>query len=240
MVDNLAKTKQWYKDNLNFEEVSTTGNEVLLRLVDFELRLNHSPTALRRDSVQLPVRYLQGYFKLGFATNDIEQLYSDLQGVDVRLMGEIFDDANLDRKSFIAFDPDGNRIQFFSSVLPDAEALVPFFVAVITSDLEKTVQLYSELLESPEIIENDLASRDIYIRLLHKPEMLIELIHTPSNSISAEVVPGHENLEVHGISQITFGVNRASRESLTAGGLLVETSNSGQFEDPNGNKFSTH
>ncbi len=126
-VQNLEESVKWYTNVFGLEvakELSWNeganqirilkGNNLVVELISVPgiKSLEDLTPKLERDFL------LKGLFKTGFFVKDAESLFNKLKEKEVSFRGEIFIEEELNQKSFIVLDNNGNRIQIFQKLKP--------------------------------------------------------------------------------------------------------------------------
>lgn len=115
-----------------------------------------------------------GFFKIGFSTNQLDSLFDTLKARGNDFRGDIYFDNSLQTRSFIALDPEGNRVQFFED--SQAVSITPYFFSFMALDFDNTLAWCETALCFTETANLDLPDRGLSIRLLEKDHVLLELI----------------------------------------------------------------
>jgi catechol 2,3-dioxygenase-like lactoylglutathione lyase family enzyme len=196
-VADVDRSAEWYQQHLGFtpDSTETVGGESrrLLRLGDFTVALSRPADFMPLGEARLGpnVQLIDGFFKFGFRATGFEQLVGRLQQEGVRFRGEVFYDSNLGAASVVLVDPDGNRVQLFQDwkrrEMKEVE-LTPAFFSMVTSDLGGTLDWYREYFNMKEAYNLDMPERNIYVRLIKGPHLLIELITLPDRTVKRENV----------------------------------------------------
>lgn len=226
-VADIDRSAVWYEKHLGFtaDSTETVGGETrrLLRLGDFTIALSQPADFKPLSEVRLGpnVQLIDGLFKFGFRATGFEALVGRLQAGDVRFRGEVFYDPNLRAASVILIDPDGNRVQLFQDwkrrEVEEIE-MTPAFFSIVTSDLGGTLEWYREYFNMREAHNLDMPDRNIYVRMLEGPHLLIELIAIPDKTVKREnVAVPTERLQ--GIARVGLTVAPEHRGEVMA---LVE------------------
>ena len=165
--DSLAR---WYEHYLNL--TTSTGNETMISGSN-KSQIAIEQAAPTKDTATSQTRK-PGFFKIGFATNRLEPLYEQLAADGNAFRGDIFYDQNLQTHSFIALDPEGNRVQFFQD--STVSEITPYFFSFIANEFDKTLAWCQSEMGFEETVNLDLPERGLSIRLLKKDQTLLELI----------------------------------------------------------------
>jgi len=179
---------EWYAEHLGFEPVH---KQSLLR-DDFTIHFK-SPEELMADAPD----YRHGFFKIGFLTDEFDDLFESLQRGQVEFLGDIFKDNNLSRRSFLIKDPDGNRIQFFET--KEQGGLQPYFLALLTPSIGEAEKWYQMRFPVTKTHNLDLREKKIYIRLLEGEDFAIEIIENNDRVSPRTLGPGFHQFEIGGI-----------------------------------------
>ncbi|MEQ8583621.1 MAG: VOC family protein [Marinoscillum sp.] len=179
---------EWYTQHLGFEPIQKQS----LYRDDFTIHFK-SPEELLPDAPD----YRHGFFKVGFQTDEFDDLFESLQQGKVEFVGDIFRDHNLSRRSFVVKDPDGNRLQFFEN--KSQSGLQPYFLALLTPSIGEAEKWYQMRFPVMRTHNLDLREKKIYIRLLEGEDFAIEIIENNDRVSPRTLGPGFHQLEVGGI-----------------------------------------
>ncbi len=170
----------WYTSNLGLAR-SPVASEYIVQGESFQIELHET-------DAKKPEGRTFGFFKYGFTTNRIEELYTYMESNGSQFRGGIFMDENLKQRSFVSLDSEGNRVQFFEDEnKPD---LTPCFFSVITPDFENALEWYRDKMGFNDGINLDLAERNIRIRLMKNERWLLELLSLPGTGPVQDNQPG--------------------------------------------------
>jgi catechol 2,3-dioxygenase-like lactoylglutathione lyase family enzyme len=123
-VADAAASARWYETMLGFRVFKRIDppNErvhvVLLENAGAILELIEHPTAKTREAWHTEARQpfmVRGYFKAGFRVAHLDRLLEALRAKQVEIRHGPFDVPELKLRTFIAVDPDGNRLQFYGA-----------------------------------------------------------------------------------------------------------------------------
>ncbi len=190
--NNPEQLIQWYSQNLGLER-SAIPNELKVLGESFEIVFSST-------SVPTPEGRTTGFFKIGFSTNQLDEIYSTMQSNRVSFRGEPFFDDNLKQRSLVTLDSDGNRVQLFED--PGSLTLSPYFFSVMAKDFEATKAWYEKELGFEEQFNLDFPQRNLFIRLMKNDRWLLELIGDASLSPAPENAPGLAALGVSGKAEV--------------------------------------
>lgn len=199
VTKDVERLADWYVNTLEF---SASENNTLLQLNDFSILLEENIRASHRDSLKnlYDIMHVPGFFKVGFLTNQFDNLIASLRNKDVEFVGSIIKDEVSDRRSQIIKDPDGNRIQLFED--NGRYKLKPYFVSLIVENIGEQEKWYQLKFQVTEMHNLDIPEKDTYIRLLEGEDFLIELINTSDKNILEELsydhVIGYNEIVIHG------------------------------------------
>ena len=169
-AENLEQLATWYEDHLG---LTMSRDEPGISLKGNALQITLKPAA-SLEGEQLIKGRSPGFFKIGFRTHQLEQLFETLQASGSRFRGDIYFDNNLKTRSFIALDPEGNRVQFFEDAT--VNQITPYFFAFMALDFDNTLAWCETALGFTEKANLDLPDRGLSIRLMQKDDVLLELI----------------------------------------------------------------
>lgn len=142
------------------------------------------------------IKKSSGFFKIGFKTNQLDQLYARLLANGSSFRGGIFYDANLKNRSLVALDTDGNRVQFFEDTT--TEELKPYFFSLMAIDFEQAKAWCESTFGFTETYNLDLPEKGLSIRLMQKDDVLLELISDQSIDTANEILTGIESIAING------------------------------------------
>ncbi len=165
-VKDLDETTDWYVRNLGFT-IDTTmifpsyGLKInMLVLGSFKLELTCFDDAVEIDRNLLPNDYsnVHGFIKLGFVTNDLAGIVSQMNRANVETIAGPADLPPLKSgepwpdRFYLVKDPDGNYVQFFEgeSMLSGVEvqgdrSVAPFLAMISVGNFSETINWYKKL-----------------------------------------------------------------------------------------------
>jgi len=181
-----AQLATWYGANLGFD-VHNETDAVQMNLDDFSLSI---ATASAKPEPAPQGKRHPGFFKIGFKTPTLDKVHQRLMANGSEFRGEIFFDNNLQTRSLVALDSDGNRVQFFED--KTVNGLKPYFFSIMALDFEATKAWCESSLGLKEIHQLDLPSRGLLIRLMAKDGVLLELISDERLTRDGSQLPGIE------------------------------------------------
>lgn len=202
----------WYTTNFGFQSLE---NE--LSYNDFKIRLKKNEEASNLNAIKeaFHLKEVPGFFKIGFVTNQYDNLQETLQKNKVEFVGgELYDDK-INRRSFMVKDPDGNFIQIFEG--SGRDRLKPYCIGVIVESIGEQEKWYQMKLPVNKTHVLDLPDQNIFKRLLEGDNFLIELINTSNQTVKKEL-DKHERL---GISSIKVRGAGAQFDKDHEGNLIV-------------------
>ncbi len=249
-VSNLDNSIEWYKTHLQFEtdtimEFPDYDLRIgLLKLGDFFLELIDFENSVSKCELSLPdgKTEINGFFKMGFQTNDIEELYSELKDNKAKVVAPIdflppIKGKNWPEKYFLIEDPDGNYIQFFSKEKNPSGydiSLTPFLVAVSSPDIDSTIEWYKThfgaTLFSPKV--GNKGNERVLIKI---GDFIMEIgeFKGYTNFEDIKRPEGVSDFHVHGIHKLAFATtglpemyNQMKSANVTVSFDLAETDGS--------------
>ena len=162
--DSLA---HWYEQNLGFERTASTS-PLVLKNAHATINLIKAPEGLAPDQA------FPAYFKIGFQMRNLDSLYQHMENLGTSFRGDIVYDDNLNMRTFVSQDLDGNRVQFFE--MGDVTEFIPYFFSLRTARFDSALNLYQQEKAFQEAFNLDLPERNFKIRLMYKDGVLLELI----------------------------------------------------------------
>lgn len=195
----LAK---WYEKHLDFQ---VSNDFELLYHDNLTITLEERKKARHRDSLKeaYNVQRLPGLYKFGFITNQFDNLVASLKNSGAQLVGSVVQDNNLNRRTVIVKDPDGNRIQLFEDFGQDK--LKPYFLALTVEDIGLQEKWYQMKLPLTEVYNLDLKDQSIFIRLLEGENLAVELIQLDQHKVKESLDPsrliGYHSLKMKGLRE---------------------------------------
>jgi len=126
-VSDVEKASSWYEDNLDFKtykkmEFPEYDNLKIYFLKNgtFEIELIEKTTsfsiATLKPDYNMNSEPLEGFFKITFKVNDIDQVYHKLKDNGVKEMFGLTYDQEFDQYYCIIMDGDGNVIQLIGQI----------------------------------------------------------------------------------------------------------------------------
>jgi len=177
-----------------------------LELIEFDSSVNKSMLNNQDDTMP------GGFFKLGFMVNNIDSIFTKLKSDSVDVLTDLNNlpptevDMDWPERFFLAADPDGNLIQFFSQE-PNEEftkPMVPFLVGIAVSSLDTIKKWYIEKLGFRALItvgesgnKRAILERNQFVIELYEPTQTID----PSQFLE-------NGVELQRISKLGFISNR--------------------------------
>lgn len=213
-VEDIDSSLKWYKEKLKFEvekeveEYPDYGLKIaFLELNGFHLEIIEKTNSFKPSEItNKEDKYIGGIFKIGFKTNDLEYIYSQLNMLDgvefVTGIGELPENQipiKWPTKHFLIKDPDGNFIQFFDS--GDSSQISPWLTMVTVDNLENSITWYSQTLgfKHHQTIGEKGNRRAVLERNNHVLELFEPNHVIKANEISADTT-------ILGFKKIAFGV----------------------------------
>ena len=206
LAKDIKLSATWYRRYLNLDIKEYKPQKIVkLKTGAFLLSIKQGRNIIIRSQVRLPngKKYINGINKIGFACNQFTSLYEALISNDQKIVEEISFDKNIAMRFFVTQDPDGNSIQIFDQ--PNkVEKLTcsAILFSIISSDYINTMRWYEENIDftAVEVIDD---TKIHFQNLLHKGEVLFEIIHLPYESLeTTEFMP--LGRELTGFEQLTF------------------------------------
>jgi len=220
-VSNIERSMNWYEDHLDFSRdtvMNFPGYGVTVGMMhqgEFYLEFVHFEHGLSPKSLEFPkgATALNGFFKIGFLSTDIERLYNKLSNSSsVKVIAPLESlkpvrGISWPEQHFLLADPDGNYVQFFSPPVGSAApsiSISPFLIASSSQDLDASIHWYEQNLEAQLIDRVGQPGNERAI--LNKDGLMIELGsfqgYVPLDSLNT---PDDTPLsQIHGIRKLTF------------------------------------
>lgn len=120
IVANMDTSSPWYQKVLSlgvkekmtdpagsYNVVILESATMTLELLELKGSLSRKPILQDKGDVNI-----QGHFKVGFKTTDMDALLKHLKSLQVEVP-RVYSDAKTKKRNFLITDPDGNLIQFF-------------------------------------------------------------------------------------------------------------------------------
>lgn len=196
----------WYRKYLDIGiKEYKPQKHVKMKAGDFSLFIRQGKDVMVRSQINLPKgkKYINGIDKIGFTTNRFDEIIEKLSAAGQHLVEEVTDDKNLGMRYFVATDPDGNKIQIFDRPNPvDSVVTQAMFFSIMSSDYINTMKWYEKNIDFTEVEIVD-ETKIHYQNLLHKGEVVFEIIHLPYESLeTTEFMP--IGRELAGFEALTF------------------------------------
>ncbi|PIB36367.1 hypothetical protein BFP72_13665 [Reichenbachiella sp. 5M10] len=216
IVKDLKVSAGWYRKFLQFSiEEYRPNQHVKMRNDEFQLTLRQGNGTLLQSQIRFKEgkKHINGIEKIGFKTNRFDSLHLYLERYEQPFAQDIFADQNLDILSFVAEDPDGNKIRFFDA--PNNSQLYeidPCYFTIQSSDYINTLKWYTTQMgfEEIEIVDDTNLHFQNY---LTKDGIILELIHLPYESVeTTEFMPLERDLAQ--IEQVTFKIGTAKTKAF--------------------------
>ena len=196
----------WYRKYLDISiKEYKPQKHVKMKAGEFDLFIRQGKNVLLKSQIQFPKgkKYVNGITKIGFSTNQFDEVLEKLKESNQKLIEEPTEDANLKMRYFLTSDPDGNQVQIFDkpNTLDSAQTEAIFFT-ITSSDYINTMKWYEENIDFTEVETID-ESKIHYQNLLHKGDVIFEIIHLPYESLeTTEFMP--LGRELAGFEAINF------------------------------------
>jgi catechol 2,3-dioxygenase-like lactoylglutathione lyase family enzyme len=121
-VSDLEGTRNWYEQKLGFKTIYSDSPEpdikfAVLEWNGFMLEMIQHPKATKKSTLNnsLPgEKWVEGFFKAGFYTDDLEAWEKILKVRKVEFKNEMIYNPRFRMKLFIIRDPENNLIQFYN------------------------------------------------------------------------------------------------------------------------------
>ncbi|WP_422361733.1 VOC family protein [Reichenbachiella sp.] len=183
----------WYRKYLDIAiKEYKPQQHVKMQTGDFNLLIKQGKSIMLKSQIKFPKgkKYVNGITKIGFSTNKFEEVKEKLQASNQKLIEDVTEDKNLDMRFFLTTDPDGNQVQIFDKPNPvDSVITKAMFFSITSSDYINTMKWYEENIDFTEIQTVD-ESKIHYQNLLHKGDVIFEIIHLPYESLeTTEFMP---------------------------------------------------
>lgn len=177
-----------------------------LELIEFDSSVNKSMLNNQDDTMP------GGFFKLGFMVNNIDSIFTKLKSDSVDVLTDLNNlppteiDMDWPERFFLAADPDGNLIQFFSQESNEelTKPLVPFLVGIAVSSLDTIKKWYIEKFGFRALITVGESGNKRAI--LERNQFVIEL-YEPTTTIDPSQFL-ENGVELQRISKLGFISNR--------------------------------
>ncbi|MEP2023249.1 MAG: VOC family protein [Reichenbachiella sp.] len=196
----------WYRKYLDISiKEYKPQQHVKMKTGNFNLYIKQGKNVLLKSQVQFPKgkKYVNGISKIGFSTNKFEEIKEKLLASNQKIIEDVTEDKNLEMRYFLTADPDGNQVQIFDKPNPaDSANTKAMFFSITSSDFINTMKWYEENIDFAEIKTVD-ESKIHYQNLLHKGDVIFEIIHLPYESLeTTEFMP--LGREFGGFDEIKF------------------------------------
>lgn len=183
----------WYRKYLDIAiKEYKPQKHVKMTAGDFKLYIKQGQNVLLKSQIQFPKgkKYVNGITKIGFSTNKFDEVKANLIASNQKILEDITEDKNLEMRYFLTVDPDGNQVQIFDAPHPADSAITKaMFFSITSSDYINTMKWYEENIDFTEIETVD-ESKIHYQNLLHKGDVIFEIIHLPYESLeTTEFMP---------------------------------------------------
>ncbi len=214
MTSDIERSMNWYMSTLGFKIERPVKSypdydmEIgFLERDNFHLEVLEKANAIDRTQVLKDSENLGGTLKLGFVVNDIDQMYTTLQAdgeVDLLTgIGELAAPSipiEWPSRFFLAKDPDGNLIQFFTFD-DKAQMKQGLWLIMITVDqLENAIQWYTEQLGFRHL--TTIGEMGNKRAVLERNGCVIEL-YEPANVLTVN----ESSEEFYGFPKIAFAID---------------------------------
>lgn len=124
IVSDMEASSNWYVNTFDFEIINQVeSDERGFKISNLRKGENYLELIELTNAI-IPEKAVAGYneksrirgiFKIGFFIPDFEEAIQRLEGLDVVLNGNVLLDKVTNRRMVTIQDPDGNRVQLFSS-----------------------------------------------------------------------------------------------------------------------------
>ena len=220
-VADIGVSMSWYSRHLGFTadtvmNLPTYGLSVgMMHQGDFYLEFVQFENDLSPSEIDFPdgSSALNGFYKIGFQTADINALHEKLsQQSDVTMVAPLDDlmpvkDHPWPDQYFLVTDPDGNYVQFFSltpAQKPPATTVSPFLIASSSQDLDASIDWYGRNLNARLI---DRVGRAGNERAILQVDGLIVELGQFDGYVPFDSIQNAEDIslsQVHGIRKLSF------------------------------------
>jgi len=216
IVRDLKSSAGWYRKFLKFKAKEYKPNKyVKMQKDSFKLVLKQGKNTLLFSQIRLPKgkKYVHGFSKIGFITNQIDSLYQYYQRYDLNLYEGIVYDPNLKKKYFVVADVDGNKIQILEEKNDSPKIEIqPRFFTIISSDYLRSIKWYKENLgfDDLEIVDR---SNINFQNLLINDNIILEVLHMPFESLEiTEFMDVGRDLA--GFDELKFRLSNGTKSSF--------------------------
>lgn len=192
---------KWYTTNLAFQNPKA-NQEILYG--DFRIIFQKNENAVTRERLKeaFHVEQIPGFFKIGFLTNRFNDMVARFRKNNVTLVGDVVYDKNLDRRTLVVKDPEGNHVQIFED--DGNQKLRPYFISVVVESIGEMEKWYQVKLPIEQSYLMDLPERNIFMRILEGQHVLVELIDSSEMAVKTRLdrknILGYSAIKVSGIS----------------------------------------
>lgn len=214
ITKNAEQLAKWYEKNLDFDR--SLENDLLYHK-NLTILLEENDKAKHRDSTKVAYNLdrLPGFFKIGFLTNQFDNLVESLRENEVKFVGGVVTDKIQDRRMLVIKDPDGNRIQLFEDRGP--HKLKPYLVSLIAEHIGEQEKWYQMKLPVATTHNLDVPDQEIYIRVLEGSGFLIELIETTDRPVKSEL----DQAQITGFYEIIVDGAKSAFETDHEGNRII-------------------
>lgn len=193
IANDVKLSATWYRKYLDIAiKEYKPQQHVKMKVGDFDLYIKQGKNVLLKSQIKFPKgkKYVNGINKIGFSTNKFLEVKENLLASKQKILEDVTEDKNLQIRYFLTVDPDGNQVQIFDEPNPvDSVITKAMFFSITSSDYINTMKWYEENIDFTEIKTVD-ESKIHYQNLLHKDEVIFEIIHLPYESLeTTEFMP---------------------------------------------------
>jgi len=204
----------WYRKYLDIAIKEYKPQQyVKMKTGDFNLYIKQGKGVLLKSQIRFPKgkKYVNGIDKIGFSTNNFDAVKEKLIASEQKILEDVTEDKNLKMRYFLTSDPDGNKVQIFDASNPlDSTLTKAMFFSITSSDYINTMSWYEENIDFTEIKTVD-ESKIHYQNLLHKGDVIFEIIHLPYESLeTTEFMPVSRELASFDGIKFKSGVGKKS------------------------------
>ncbi|UXX81122.1 VOC family protein [Reichenbachiella carrageenanivorans] len=193
VAKDVKLSATWYRKYLDIAiKEYKPQQHVKMRTGEFDLLIRQGKNILLRNQIKFPKgkKYVNGINKIGFSTNQFEEVRERLLASGQKLIEDVTEDKNLNMQYILTSDPDGNTVQIFNDPIPSDSIMTrAMFFSITSSDYINTMRWYEENFDFTEVKIVD-ESKIHFQNLLQKGNVIFEIIHLPYESLeTTEFMP---------------------------------------------------
>ena len=210
---DIKASATWYRKYMKFKMADyRPDGYALMTKGEFSIKFIQGQNTIKLHELNFAngKKFVNGIDKIGFAVNQFDSLELYFRRNEERFLEEPAHHKNLNCRTMIVEDPDGNKILFMDR--PDHQktyTVRPVFFCISSSDYITSLKWYKSKMGFVEMELKDDANIH-YQNYLKRDDIILELVHLPYESLeTTEFMPVERDLAA--IDVVSFRLGTAKK-----------------------------